>query len=695
MECYPLLGDMVELVLLTGATINDTTTTTTTTPWLDLNLTNFTGRLIVRPRTTATTNSTIGPGYQQQSFHEEIRTSEEPLGALDDPATTLVDHNLTDTTTTTLPPIVEWPSQSDIDLDETEEDMTAEEQGLAESSSLRVDVGGGTQDKSERVANDSALEATDPENVDSTEGLEGEASFRDGNSNENIGGSGHVASKSPLDILKRVATGVVASDIISGVSGLASRRTLSSSTENASQSTSFLKWGGGGGGGSSPHSKRGSTSKEKPVSRSLSWHKLMQIYSVKKHIPPSVRQKRLEQRRAAGSVNSDPPVPFTTVQPSMGLSFPSSLHELCGEPDATLSELLEALETNKQAVFQTDHLGRLPLHILGDNEGLIGSSQGKQVASAFAWKLMEANPDALVAVDNQGLMPFVQIIVDWVEWVYESHKLAKQAATPTSQSRGRDPINSFLFSRQWEDVSEIARMFPTPEVWDEVERCISMISLGMDELAGKSGLIIKANRNESSRSKKTDSMRRDIACHLISVVPQLVKTVLLIQSEGGETRRRIVRTSLFRRIFLCKECVGTWITLMLRKSQPISRRGVDLLEYFSDSTISDYTGGFKAATAHDAERYHEERNSVFEAVNKLDGTLASLAMLENRETERAAGTPVIWFMMRERLARPFVLGLVLVDLILHISLMIAFRNSVRLEASVIGGSAGSHKLSRC
>lgn len=219
-----------------------------------------------------------------------------------------------------------------------------------------------------------------------------------------------------------------------------------------------------------------------------------------------------------------------------------------------------------------------------------------------------------------------------------------------------------------------------------------MLSLAVDELAGKSGVLFKTTRRDVFAShhtttqpkvKKPDAMRREIVCHLIQVLPSLLKTVLLIESEGGETRRRILKMSIFRRMFLCKECIGDWLTQMLRKTGSASRRAVDFLELVSDTTVRDYTGGHRATLVEDAQKFHEEREEVFDAVNCLEGTIGSLVTMENRQIERAAATGVIWHIMGERLARPFVLGLVLVDLVLHISLMVAFRNNVQIQESTM------------
>lgn len=704
-RCYPILGGVVEVAL---APVDNEEVVLQNNPteddaWLDLTLSNFTGRLLVRPTRTIQVSKakiTTGTVPMEDKGHSSspavgALVMSRPLDSADAKQQAKAEEleHAFDTRTAestvgyshVLPPLSPINELTMTEVDELDTGSDREDmQRMDVASNARADNGS---------CHYSNAISSEKEDSDTDKGLSltalPDAIPQDGeDENEKVASIKVRTSSSPIDRLKRVTSAVVSTNLVSAVSGRKSRYSTSSKEKGSPKSASQRK-------NASQESK--DTLAEKPLAHSLSWHKLMQIYSIKKHIPHSVRQKRLEQRRAASmSVRLGQSPPQGSKQSFS--PYPTRLHELCGEPDATLSELMESLETNKRAVFQKDHLGKLPLHILGDNEGLVSSFQGKQVASAFAWKLMRENPDALVTADNQGFFPFAPLISDWVEWVYDSHRKATTSHGDTSTGNSGTTTSMFLFSRKAADVSVTAKIFPKPEMWDEVEWCLSMISLAMDELAGKSGTIIKENRRDTLASnsrpmvKKVDAMRREIAAHLISVIPELLKTVLLIESEGGETRRRIMGLSVFRRMFLCKECVGDWLTHMIRRAEPVSRRAVDFLELVSDTKLKDYTGGFKSTTMEDAEHYHTERNDVFEAAKRLEGTLASLTMLENRETERAAETYVIWFLMKERLSRPFVLGLVLVDLVLHISLMIAFRNSVRIEGSVIGAFEWLHTL---
>ena len=78
-------------------------------------------------------------------------------------------------------------------------------------------------------------------------------------------------------------------------------------------------------------------------------------------------------------------------------------------------------------------------------------------------------------------------------------------------------------------------------------------------------------------------------------------------------------------------------------------------------------------------RFDESRQGVFDRVSELKGSIASLVTLPTKEMERAASTPVVWHAMGNKLSRPFVLGVVLIDLVLHITLMVTFRSSAGVQ----------------
>jgi hypothetical protein len=106
---------------------------------------------------------------------------------------------------------------------------------------------------------------------------------------------------------------------------------------------------------------------------------------------------------------------------------PTRLHQLCSEDDVTLEELSLALEMDPESAKVKDGKGRYPLHVLGDNDELVSTATGRHTATVFAAQLMAAHPDAMLTLDEQGLMPFVSIVRDWLVWVYRSHEDSRKS----------------------------------------------------------------------------------------------------------------------------------------------------------------------------------------------------------------------------------------------------------------------------
>jgi hypothetical protein len=206
------------------------------------------------------------------------------------------------------------------------------------------------------------------------------------------------------------------------------------------------------------------------------------------------------------------------------------------------------------------------------------------------------------------------------------------------------------------------------DISSDVEWALSMLSIMMDELGGKNEIIEASPVNprtgiSKQRIEEADK-RRSLAVHVITVLPTLLRTVLLIEKNGGVLRKKILGMSIFRRIFLCRESVGDWITEMLRRSGAPSRRAVDYFAIVSEVTVVDFSGDFRTLLTEDVKSFQSARNDVFDAIYGLDGVISSLVVLEDSETTRAASTAAIWHILSQRLSRPFVLALTLIDLIL-------------------------------
>ena len=110
--------------------------------------------------------------------------------------------------------------------------------------------------------------------------------------------------------------------------------------------------------------------------KTSTWDRLRVIMDVQNHVPERVREKRALSRQRSSMAEETPVSP---------------LHQICAKPVVTLDELLVVLETcGHDAVCTSDSHGRLPLHILGDNDVLLQDAVGRDIASAMCLTLMKA-----------------------------------------------------------------------------------------------------------------------------------------------------------------------------------------------------------------------------------------------------------------------------------------------------------------
>lgn len=95
----------------------------------------------------------------------------------------------------------------------------------------------------------------------------------------------------------------------------------------------------------------------------------------------------------------------------------------------------------------------------------------------------------------------------------------------------------------------------------------------------------------------------------------------------------------------------------------------------SKASSSDLTGGFRSDTREDLHECENLRHEMFVKLEGLKGTIASLVVLDSKDVERAATSNAVWHLMNRNLTRPFVVGLMLVDIVLHITLMLVSTHS--------------------
>ncbi|KAL7568622.1 hypothetical protein ACA910_022723 [Epithemia clementina (nom. ined.)] len=357
---------------------------------------------------------------------------------------------------------------------------------------------------------------------------------------------------------------------------------------------------------------------------------------------------------------------------------PTLLHELCARSWVSLEELWTCYNKSPEAIRIQDSRGRYPLHILSNNETLLSASpSGQQTATVFASHLMNEYPAAMTTMDKEGFLPFFYILSDWILWAHDQHKL-KEDYTARSDL---DEEKSFCYPGS----SARRVLFPRVEIWEEAEWCFAMLSTELDIL-GRNAALPTYQASLLRAAYKTSGTKRDdrtiLVEKLVDKLPRLLPTLLLVEDDGVDSRSRALEMAVFRRMLLCPKVVGRWLIHMLNYGGVPAQRAVDFLWKVSHTTIDDYTGGVGSALRSDWRNFETSRQKVFDEISDLKGVIATLVTLKSKEMERAASTPVIWHAMGNKLSRPFVLGLVLIDLVLHITLMATFRDEAGVKPSL-------------
>lgn len=416
----------------------------------------------------------------------------------------------------------------------------------------------------------------------------------------------------------------------------------------------------------------------------------------------------------------------------------SPLHAICAHPNATLSQLRTVLEAHPEAVSLTDADGNLPLHIISRNIPLLrrrprrqrrkplhhqqqpqhplDDQTGGNDAEIFIRDLLDFHPDGILLQNYNGDIPFVALLRDWILALHraEYDRLIEEtnrsvAASPNNSSnltarlkKFSSPFANLTKSQTRANDNPIsqedhfAKIFPRDVFLPPViERAFVILSSALDHfsrpihrnaitpttapmivmmiMGGPSTPVSAGGFRATTRQHQMNS-RRSIVRHIASI-PHLLKTLLLI--EEPDTRNRILNLSIIRRSMLCDEIMDKFFVYMLQIKGESSKRVVDFFVYFSTLSPADWVGPGRSVKSADIAEFRRHRRAAFQQIEQYaNEILPSLVLLPHREVERASTTPLIWTLLSDSISRPFVIGIVMIDLVLHLTLMLSFRISV-------------------
>lgn len=373
----------------------------------------------------------------------------------------------------------------------------------------------------------------------------------------------------------------------------------------------------------------------------------------------------------------------------------SPLHLLCAAPRTNLTELRACLSQNPDSPFVRNDRGQTPLHILTDNLLLWNSHRAREHrvdAHVFALELVGINPAAAASVDSQGGWPCQSLLQHWADQQeLDRDKDSKGTSLSNFVRRGMGTVMSLAISKKSSlslSPSDAAtrtsgrklRNFAPSHLTLSLESVLHVLSLAIttitlaDEIQDTESLILQ----------------QKICVNIATHVPHLLPKLLLVEPEVE--RHRILNLPLIRRLLLEPLTTGPWLVSMVRHNGLVSRRrAVDYLLLLSDCSIDHfYPGGNIIVEIDDSDEvtelgkaFRKSQSQVFSALGDMGGELIlSLAVVEDKELSRATSGSALWYILHQGLLRPFVIGIVLIDFVLHITLMLSFRSDVMVSGDL-------------
>ena len=399
--------------------------------------------------------------------------------------------------------------------------------------------------------------------------------------------------------------------------------------------------------------------------------------------------------------------------------YETPLHELCGSSDFSMLSVVGLKENcGSESMFEEwietpDKEGRLPIHILSNNEGLLIRPDGIAIATEGVLFLLEAHPDSVLEEDKNGRIPFMERIQEWVTTINGAMSQKKKnlisgvkglttgvmAQTEGMLAKGQQAFNISNSSQDSADgtvptgipgkkldsltlsgislpgSSKKSLRFAPSDISPDVEWCFAMLSLGMDMLGGKAigKKSLDALRPRLKAKSEQVNTRREAMARRIASIPLLLQTVLLL--EAPLTRETILNSSIMNRVIFCPESVGPWTTSMLRHRASASA-GVDYLRLVSKASLQDYIGAYRTPSPIDIEYFEEAKMNLYRVLDDLGSIIPSLVILPEELNMEAVSLPLVLFMMNRNLASPFIVGMSITDGGLYVTLLLAVRTSI-------------------
>jgi len=337
-----------------------------------------------------------------------------------------------------------------------------------------------------------------------------------------------------------------------------------------------------------------------------------------------------------------------------------SLHRLCGMENVSVRKLEEILKSKPLDASLVDKEGRLPLHIIAQNEKLVFGVKQKLIES-FVHQLIKVYPQAISTYDNSHRIPFTSPIKSWID---ELH---------STEMRMEEIKSSFVDINLNERQNQ---MIPHAPIYGIVEWCFKMLS---DQFVRKDYSTQKYQDSSVMNNRKSNlASKEDPVMQNFCSIPLVLKTVLLIDEDL--VRIQILELPIFKQALLNKNLIGDWIVCVLL-SKSMSSRVIDYFELISNLTINEAFDIYRRPRVMEKRNFIKKRNAIIKRIAHMRGIIPALSDLEPQQLSRACGTIVVQQIIDIYMVRPGVTHYYLLNLSMSILLMISFDVFVDLKSS--------------
>ena len=363
-------------------------------------------------------------------------------------------------------------------------------------------------------------------------------------------------------------------------------------------------------------------------------------------------------------------------------AVPTKLHQILAGYDTTIGQIRRALDKNPSAASIADKHGKLPLHILSENDDL-HAKLGPVLDGFILDELIQKNRKALITRSKEGDFPFVRAIREWLENINEVTKDTVQRILlrqGSSSNRNLSYLESSSIDFSVDEFDDNSQRQQQQMDDDELRLLSEKLipwNVFIDDLALWS-INMLSIMIEREPLKTVWVMKIVEEC---ASLPNFIKTILLI--DDNETQQQILQTRLLNEILLHEKSVGPWLTYMITSEDDIAQeRAVTYMQMMTkveqkvsggvSSVMKQFSSRMSAAFTNPSHQINERKEKVFNKASTLPQFIPSLMQLDSNLFKKASTTSIVQYALDQKLFQHQSLMVILADIFFLVLAVVLF-----------------------